>query len=195
MHPAVAQVLTKTQTGDDDWKERLDGLLDQTLKTFFPDGVAFEVACEEKSLCTTDMHFFKSVLHRSLASTAQIAPSTSSKILPVLKSSAKKAVEQCTGGDNGRMCGFEWSTGKFDGKTGPAQQMGVLSALTALMPAQGSAAGNGSTGNGSGSGNGSGNGNTEGSTTGGDKPGNSGARASISLGALVGSLLLGSFLL
>ncbi|KAI1379634.1 glycoside hydrolase family 76 protein [Hypoxylon crocopeplum] len=191
--------------GDQGWKTRIDGLVDSVLSTFFPDGVAFEIACERIKSCTTDMHFFKGLTHKYLASTMQLAPYTAAKLLPVLKSSAKAAAAQCTGGDNGRMCGFQWSSGKFDGTTGAAQQLSVLSALASIMPAQGTVASTApSNSTGSGSGSGSGNGSGSGSdsesaqnSTSGDQPAgnNMGAQASVSLGALVGSLLLGSLLM
>lgn len=79
------------------------------------------------------MESFKGYLHRWLGSTAQLAPYTADKILPVLKKSAAAAVKQCTGGDNGRFCGFHWSTGTFDGAIGAGQQMNVLGALTSIM--------------------------------------------------------------
>ncbi|KAI1137801.1 glycoside hydrolase family 76 protein [Hypoxylon sp. FL0543] len=176
--------------GDDDWKERLDGLVSRTLAVFFPNGVAFEPACEKQGSCNSDMHFYRAELHRALGSTVEVAPYTADKILPVLKSSAKSAAAQCTGGDNGRLCGFEWSSGKFDGTTGPAQQMGVLEALVSILPAQGAAAGNSSSSNGAGNGSGSPSGSAQDSTSTNGPGTNMGARASVSLGAVVGSLLL-----
>ncbi|KAI0126365.1 glycosyl hydrolase family 76-domain-containing protein [Xylariales sp. AK1849] len=120
-------------TGMDSWKARVDGLLDRTLEVFFPDGVAFEAACEESAACTTDMLFFRGFLHRWLRSTMELAPHTADKILPVLKTSAAAAVAQCKGGENGRMCGFAWSSGKFDDQAGAGPQMSVLGALVSVM--------------------------------------------------------------
>ncbi|KAI0152120.1 glycoside hydrolase family 76 protein [Hypoxylon sp. NC0597] len=178
--------------GDDDWKERVDGLVSRTLEVFFPNGVAFEPACELNGKCNSDMHFFKALLHRGLGSTIEVAPYTSAKILPVLKSSAKSAAAQCTGGDNGRLCGFEWTSGKFDNQTGPAQQMGVLEALVSVLPAQSAAAVSGSGSNSTGSGSSNESGNAQDSTSTNAPGGNAGARAAVNLGAVVGSLLLGS---
>lgn len=79
------------------------------------------------------MESYKGYLHRWLASAAQLAPYTADKILPVLKKSTAAAVKQCTGGDNGRFCGFHWTTGEFDGEVGASQQMNVLAALTSVM--------------------------------------------------------------
>ncbi|KAI0889312.1 glycoside hydrolase family 76 protein [Annulohypoxylon maeteangense] len=177
--------------GNDDWKKRVDGLVSRTLEVFFPNGVAVETACELKNLCTTDMLFYKSFLHRGLGSTIQLAPYTSAKVLPVLKSSAKSAAAQCTGGSSGRLCGFHWSSGQFDNKTGPAQQMGVLSALTSILPAQGSVAGNTTT-------TGSGSSGTSQGTTSSDTPaGNAGTQTAVTLGGmvLIASQILGSFLI
>jgi mannan endo-1,6-alpha-mannosidase len=57
--------------------------------------------------------------------------------MPVLKTSAQAAVNQCTGGDNGRFCGFRWTSGVFDGRVGACQQMSVLAALISLLPEPG----------------------------------------------------------
>lgn len=101
---------------------------------FFPDGIAFEPSCEPGN-CNADMRSFKGFLHRWMASTAMLAPFTYDTIMPVLKKSVAAGVAQCTGGDNGRFCGFHWTTGVFDGKTGAGQQMNVLGGLTALLAA------------------------------------------------------------
>jgi mannan endo-1,6-alpha-mannosidase len=76
---------------------------------------------------------FKGYLHRWLAETAILAPYTADQIMPVLRTSTAAAVAQCTGGTNGRFCGFKWSSGTFDGKTGACQQMSVLAALMSLL--------------------------------------------------------------
>ncbi|SPO01550.1 probable DFG5 protein [Cephalotrichum gorgonifer] len=116
------------------WKDRLNGLLDRSLKVFFrDDGVAYEPSCEPGYTCTTDMYSFKGYLHRWLAQTSLVAPFTADRIQPILRSSTEAAVKQCTGGDNGRECGFAWSSGKFDGKIGAGQQMSVLAAVTTLL--------------------------------------------------------------
>ncbi|KAM4056684.1 glycosyl hydrolase family 76 protein [Hirsutella rhossiliensis] len=117
------------------WRERVEGLLDHMLAKFFPNKIAVEVVCQndETNLCERDSLIFKGVVHRWLANVAQIAPFTAEKILPVLKESAKAAVSQCTGGDNGRMCGFQWSSGKYDGKTNVGTEMSVLSAVVSVL--------------------------------------------------------------
>lgn len=116
--------------GAEPWKTHVDGLLKSTLDIFFPDGVAYEVACEPKLTCTTDMFSFKSYLLRWMAQTAIVAPYTRNKILPVLKTSAAAAAKQCNGGATRRACGLSWSLGEaFDGKTGVGQEMGAMSAM------------------------------------------------------------------
>lgn len=119
--------------GDEKWKRRLDGLVDATLRTFFPDGVAYELACEEHMSCTTDMLSFKGYLHRWLARSTQVAPFTAGRILPVLRRSAEAAVATCTGEADGRTCGFRWSTRRYDGSRGAGQQMNVLAAVSSLL--------------------------------------------------------------
>jgi mannan endo-1,6-alpha-mannosidase len=112
------------------WQQRLDGLLNRTISLFFPDGIAYEIACEPKLSCTTDMYSFKSYLTRWLAATTKVAPYTYDTILPVLKSSAVAAAQQCSGGDNGRMCGLSWSKGTvWDGTQGVGQEMAAMSVI------------------------------------------------------------------
>ncbi|KAI2621184.1 glycoside hydrolase family 76 protein [Hypoxylon sp. NC1633] len=183
--------------GDRNWKTRVDGLVNAISTTFFQNGVAFEAACEKAGTCTSDMTFYKGVLHRGLAAAARRAPYTAAKLLPLLRSSAKAAVAQCTGGDNGRTCGFAWSAGRFDGRTGAGAQLSVLAALNSILPVREAVggAGDGGSGGGSGSGSGSGSGGQGAqNSTSSDKPATGArARASESFGVLVASLVLGGF--
>lgn len=132
--------LTFTQTdGSKIWKNRVDRLLDSLLARFFPDGVAYEVACEPRlGACSTDMLSFKGYVHRWLSVVAQVAPHTQAKILPVLQKSTEAAVKQCTGGDTGRRCGFYWTSKKFvdpavDRTSGAGEAMNVLAAVSSLL--------------------------------------------------------------
>ncbi|KAI1124373.1 glycosyl hydrolase family 76-domain-containing protein [Nemania abortiva] len=186
-----AAVMYNSTGGDKKWKLLVDGLAQKTLDVFFPSGVAKEVACEPDN-CNTDMTFYKSFLHRSLASTIRVAPYTTDLILPVLKQSAAAAVKTCTLGDNGRMCGSIWS-GDSDGQTGAGQQMSVLSALLSLLPEETVAkASNSSSG---GSGTDSTTTPTDSSSQPSDTAGSSGAHTGVSAVIMLASLLLTSFLL
>ncbi|KAL7952027.1 glycoside hydrolase family 76 protein [Trichoderma barbatum] len=121
------------------WKHRVDKLLDSLLARFFPEGIAYEAACEPRQgACSTDMLSFKGYVHRWLSVVAQIAPHTKNKILPVLRTSAEAAVKQCTGGDSGRRCGFYWSSKQFvdpavDRTSGAGEAMNVLAAVSSLL--------------------------------------------------------------
>ncbi|KAJ9144059.1 Mannan endo-1,6-alpha-mannosidase [Pleurostoma richardsiae] len=118
------------------WEAEVRGLLNGTLRVFFPDGIAFEVACEQGMSCTSDMLSFKGYLHRWMAVTAQLAPFAWDTIMPVLRTSAEAAARSCAGGDNQRMCGFQWSRASeigWDGTSGAGQQMNVLGALSSLL--------------------------------------------------------------
>ena len=63
----------------------------------------------------------------------KIAPFTADKVLPILKKSAQAGVAQCVGGNNQRQCGFQWASGKFDGKIGAGQQMSIVGAVSSLL--------------------------------------------------------------
>ncbi|OTB01151.1 glycoside hydrolase family 76 protein [Hypoxylon sp. CI-4A] len=119
--------------GDSKWETRLNGLVDATIRDFFRNDVAYETACEETMTCTTDMLSFKGYLHRWMTTMTQIAPFTSAKVLPVLQKSAQAAVNQCTGGSDGKTCGFQWTSGTFDNSVGAGQTMNVLGAVSSLL--------------------------------------------------------------
>ncbi|KAI0020285.1 glycoside hydrolase family 76 protein [Xylariomycetidae sp. FL0641] len=175
--------------GDSMWRERIDGLLDHMEEIFFPDGVATEVACSEGN-CPLDFHFFKGMMFRYMADAMTVAPYTADRIMPLLKSSAKAAVAQCTSGDNGRMCGFDWTAEKSDGIVDAGTQMSVLDALVSILPAGAklSASDLNSTDSGNGGGNGS---NTDESTDEDSDPPSSGTRAGVSFAAVVTAAVLG----
>ncbi|KAH7325758.1 family 76 glycoside hydrolase [Stachybotrys elegans] len=119
--------------GEQKWKDRTEKIVNWGLKTFFPKGIAYELACEEAGTCTTDMLSFKGYLHRWYSVIAKVAPFMADTINPILESSAEAAVKQCTGGDNQRTCGFRWASGVFDGSVGAGQEMNVLAASSALL--------------------------------------------------------------
>lgn len=121
------------------WQTRITNLLNGTIRDFFLDSIAYEPSCEPVKSCTTDMLSFKGYTARWLTQVTQLAPFTASTILPILQVSAQAAVAQCTGGPTGRECGFEWSTGQFDGNVGAGQTMNVLGAVSALLVQQGAA--------------------------------------------------------
>ncbi|KAI0487282.1 glycoside hydrolase family 76 protein [Xylaria cf. heliscus] len=122
------------------WHERVDGLLNSTELIFFfgddvNDKVMIEVACEAMTLCDVDQQSFKAYLSRWMAATTKWAPWTFDRIKQLLQNSAQAAVNQCTGGANGRMCGMKWAnnSGLWDGTTGVGQQMAVMEVVLANM--------------------------------------------------------------
>lgn len=132
----VADLRRLQTNGSAIWEERTASLLNATLRVFFPDDIAYEVACESHMTCTTDMLSFKGYLHRWMATTGQIAPFTQPQIMAVLATSTQAAISTCTGGASGRVCGFKWSTKTYDGTQGAGQQMNVLGAVSSLLITQ-----------------------------------------------------------
>jgi mannan endo-1,6-alpha-mannosidase len=121
--------------GSPDWQSRIQTLTGSLIKTFFPQKVAFEAACETSRACTVDMLSFKGYVLRWLAVVTQVAPFTKDTIIPVITESASAAVKQCTGGSTGRRCGFYWSGGGYlePSSSGAGEQMNVLSAVSSLL--------------------------------------------------------------
>lgn len=93
-----------------------------------------EVACEGPGTCNVDNFSFKAYLSRWMAAATKLAPFTYDIVMPQIRASAAAAAQQCSGGDNGRMCGMRWIDGsKYDGTQGVGQQMGALSIITANL--------------------------------------------------------------
>lgn len=128
-------------TGDEQakWKTALDGLLNQTLSVFFPDGVAVEVACEPGSNCDVDMQSYKGLLAQNLVTTILLAPYTFGTVSHLLTSSAEAAAAACIDIN----CAFAWKStetlaiGNLQGtnQTDPVADLG--SQLSALSFVQG----------------------------------------------------------
>ncbi|PBP16871.1 glycosyl hydrolase family 76 [Diplocarpon rosae] len=124
--------------GSSVWENRVSLLLNSTFNTFFPNDIAYEIACEPKLTCTTDMYSFKAFVTRWLAATSVVAPFTRDLIMPKLLASATAAAKQCSGPPLGRTCGLSWPKGEiWDGTSGVGQQMAAMSALFVnLLPLQ-----------------------------------------------------------
>jgi mannan endo-1,6-alpha-mannosidase len=128
-------------TEDQQWATRAEHILDGAFTLFFPqtmDGVQnanlggnvmTEFQCEPTSICNQDQSSFKAYLARWMAVTAHLIPQLNSKIMPKLASSAQAAMNQCIGGNNGRMCGRQWYSSTWDGSSGVGQQVSFLRSI------------------------------------------------------------------
>jgi mannan endo-1,6-alpha-mannosidase len=113
---------------------------------YFPDGIMKDI-CEQNNACDVDQHSFKAYLSRWMAAATQMAPFTYETTAPLLLSSAKAAVAQCTGQPNGTACGLKWYlNGTWDGTTGVGQQMAALEVVLGTMVGHATAAVTNSTG-------------------------------------------------
>lgn len=119
------------------WRERTDGLLNGTQVFFAGEkrDIMTEVACESVHLCDLDQQSFKAYLSRWMAATTKWAPWTYDRVKPLLETSAMAATQQCTGGNNGKMCGLMWANnnGQWDGTTGAGQQMAAMEVVLGNM--------------------------------------------------------------
>lgn len=122
-------------TGNVTWQTRSQHILEGALALFFPQSlenapganlggnVMTEFQCEPDNLCNNDQSSFKAYLSRWMAVTALLVPSLHDTIMPKLATSAQAAMNQCIGGDNGRMCGRQWFSSTWDGTKGVGQQV------------------------------------------------------------------------
>ncbi|EXJ93876.1 hypothetical protein A1O1_02269 [Capronia coronata CBS 617.96] len=122
--------------GSEPWGTRINQILNGAFGLFFPadygGNIMTEFQCEPASNCNNDQSSFKAYLSRWMAVTALLVPYTADQIMPKLQASAAGAAQQCTGGDNGRMCGRRWYS-NWDGTSGVGQQMQALSVIGATQ--------------------------------------------------------------
>ncbi|KAG9234646.1 putative mannan endo-1,6-alpha-mannosidase DFG5 [Amylocarpus encephaloides] len=116
------------------WEERVNGLLNQTVNTFFVDGVMKELC--EGGQCNVDQRSFKAYLSRWLAATTRLAPFTAATITPLIAKSSAAALKTCTAGGGNTQCGLKWTTGSNDGSFGVGEQMAVLEITQSNLVAQ-----------------------------------------------------------
>lgn len=136
-----AAVMYNATGGNSTWMARLDGLLGHVQSTFFTNNsIMFEPACETLNECNIDQQSFKGYLTRWMAGTVQVAAYTADLILPLLQNDATAAAAACSGsptsgfnGMAGTACGFQWTTGAFDGNVGVGAQMNALSAVMYVL--------------------------------------------------------------
>lgn len=127
--------------GGEKWKHAVDGLLNTTFRTFFPQQyggmIMSEAACEPQLPqvlpCDGNQSTFKSLVSAWLAFTTTIMPYTLDEILPRLKGSAIGAAKQCSGPSPDKKCGQRWYLDEYDGTTGLREHMCALSIFTANM--------------------------------------------------------------
>ncbi|KAK6611337.1 hypothetical protein QC760_009615 [Botrytis cinerea] len=129
---AGAAYMYNYTNGDTQWKTALDGLLNKTISSFFPSGIATETACETKNSCNIDQRAFKGVLGKWLVDTIAVAPYTSDLITKQLTSTAQAAAKTC--GDNG--CGLDWSGNAKNSSTGVGEQIDALNYVQGLLHGQ-----------------------------------------------------------
>jgi mannan endo-1,6-alpha-mannosidase len=133
LFPPTQRQTNKSQTQSDVWKNRTSNLLSTIVFDYFPDGIMKDI-CEQNNACNVDQHSFKAYLSRWMAATTQMAPFTYEIIAPLLLSSAKAAVAQCTGAPTGNVCGLKWYlNGTWDGTAGVGQQMAALEVVLGTM--------------------------------------------------------------
>ena len=97
----------------------------------------YEVACEPHGTCNTDNYSFKAYLARWMASSTKFAPFIYNTVMPLLRTSAIAAAQQCSGGSNGQMCGSKWTQGAtWDGTQGVGQQMSALEVIQTNLVSQ-----------------------------------------------------------
>ncbi|KAJ5151571.1 Mannan endo-1-6-alpha-mannosidase DCW1, partial [Penicillium capsulatum] len=118
--------------GSNYWLGAVNGLVNKTFTTFFPDGVFKEIGCDPGETCNNNEILFKGLVSSWLSFTALLVPSTFESILPKLKSSAQAAAKSCTGHNN-NTCGVQWYQSKYDGWIGMEEEISAAGIFIANL--------------------------------------------------------------
>ncbi|GAB1211365.1 hypothetical protein ATERTT37_000478 [Aspergillus terreus] len=133
---AGAAFMYNYTNGNDQWLERVNGLLDSTISKFYPKkfggNVMSEVSCEGPMTCDRNQLGFKGYLSMWMAMTAILVPSTAEKITPLLMGNSEHLSKQCSG-ESDNLCGVRWYQDTWDGIQGLEVQMAALGGITANM--------------------------------------------------------------
>ncbi|RAH86864.1 glycoside hydrolase [Aspergillus japonicus CBS 114.51] len=120
---------TNGQTSE--WKSGLDGLLNVSLETFFPEKygglILSEILREPTENCNSLEDTYKGTFVSDLTLASLVAPYISSKVSSRLQASAVGAAKQCTGGNNQTLYGRRWYSGEWDGTGGREEQLSATS--------------------------------------------------------------------
>ncbi|OBT57939.1 hypothetical protein VE04_02485 [Pseudogymnoascus sp. 24MN13] len=108
------------------WKDRVEKLLARTSEVFFPNGIAFELACETDLSCSVDMYAQKAFLTRWMAASTKVAPFIYDTVMKPLRTSAAAAALQCSGAADRKKAAW-------DGTHGVGQQMAALEVIQSLL--------------------------------------------------------------
>ena len=100
-------IMYNVTNGSEQWRNRTQTLV-KSISVFFTKDIMREVSCESSGNCHRDMYFFKGIFASSLAATAQMAPFTSSEIIPRLEKSAHAAATTACANEQ-VLCSFEWA--------------------------------------------------------------------------------------
>lgn len=116
---------------------RVNGILATVYREFFPakygGDIMSEYYCEIPNNCDGNSSTFKAFLSAWLAFLTTLVPIDPNVIMAKLKASAVGAAQQCSGGDDGKICGMHWYESTWDGDTGIGEQMSALSVLSSTL--------------------------------------------------------------
>ncbi|OJJ94888.1 glycoside hydrolase family 76 protein [Aspergillus aculeatus ATCC 16872] len=119
------------------WKSGLDGLLNVSLGTFFPEKygglILSEILCEPTQVCNSFEDTYKGNFVSDLTLASLVAPYISSEVSSRLQASAVGAAKQCTGGNNQTLCGRRWDSDEWDGTDGREEQLSATSIFFANL--------------------------------------------------------------
>ncbi|GAB7358870.1 hypothetical protein MBLNU230_g4093t1 [Neophaeotheca triangularis] len=121
---------------------RLMGKLLTAFDVFVMDetNILYEVACAPQGNCNVDQLAFLALAARGLTNVQALVSDedsesgtrdTSARINQVLRASARAAAASCTGGDQGTLCGSDWTDQEYDGSEGLGQQLSALEVILA----------------------------------------------------------------
>ncbi|PLB55690.1 hypothetical protein P170DRAFT_344344 [Aspergillus steynii IBT 23096] len=119
------------------WEERVPNLLYSVLNKFFIDDVMRELGPRgdlgTNETIVPEMQSQIGMLASSLATVANLIPETAEYIAPSLRITATAAAKQCSGSENGTVCGSEWTSPIYDQNPSLGNSMSAVNVFTSVL--------------------------------------------------------------
>lgn len=126
------------QTDTDLWKTRVEGLLDNTLTSFFTRNMIVEVGDLVDGLGAVEQAKYsteagKGFLALWLASVSKLMPEAADRIDAKLRTTAVTLAQQCGGSSNHTACGSDWTSSIYDDAPSFGNTLNVVNILVSNL--------------------------------------------------------------
>lgn len=94
----------------------------------------YEPCCQPQGTCNIDQRAYRAILARNMADTIRMYPPGAAHISTQVANNAWWAAAACNTSTNGTvLCGSDWTSGVYDGRTGVGEQLSTWTVVLGLL--------------------------------------------------------------